>query len=88
MQLAHLGIGAVDVLRIAGQRDPAERSDAAAEQRADVGGHEAGEVEGVLDARIEGDLADVVAVVEHRNALLLELEHRLHVLRHRRARGA
>ena len=67
-QLLHLGVGAVDVLGIAGQRRPAERPDAAAEQRPDVGGHEAGECEGVLDALVERDLADVVAVVEGRDA--------------------
>ena len=87
-QLVHLGIGAVDVLRVARERDPAERADAAAEQRAHVGGHEAREGEGVLDPRIEGDLAQIVAVVEHRDALLLEGEHRLHVPRHRSARRA
>ena len=42
-QLLHLGVGLVDVLGIAGQGHPAERADAAAEQRADIGGHEARE---------------------------------------------
>ena len=37
----------VDVLGIARERGPAERADAAAEQRADIGRHEAREVEGV-----------------------------------------
>ncbi len=46
-QLLHLGVGLVDVLGIARERRPAERADAAAEQRADIGGHEAGKVEGV-----------------------------------------
>ena len=49
-QLFHHGVGFVDVLRIAGQRRPAERPDTAAEQRTDVGRHEAREVEGVVDA--------------------------------------
>ena len=40
-QLLHLGVGAVDVLGIARQRGPAERPDAAAEQRPDIGRHEA-----------------------------------------------
>ena len=43
-----LRVGLVDVLRVAGERDPAERALALAEQRPDVGRHEAGEVEGVL----------------------------------------
>ena len=42
-QLLQLAIGREDVLRIAGQRDPAERPLAAAEQRPDVRGHEARE---------------------------------------------
>ena len=63
------------------QRHPAERPLAAAEQRPDVGRHEAGEVEGVLHAVVEGHLADVVAVVDGRDAHGLEVEHRLHVHR-------
>ena len=49
-QLLHLRVGLADVLRVARQRDPAERPLAAAEQRPDVGRHEAGEVERVLHA--------------------------------------
>src|ERR1700688_1834557 len=65
-QLFDLGVGLVNVFGISGQRNPAERSDAAAEQRADVCRHEAGEIEGLGDARIERDLPDVVAIVEYR----------------------
>ena len=86
-QLLHALVGAVDVLGIAAQRGPAERADAAAEQRADVGWDEAGEVEGVGDALVLGFLADVVAVIEGRDAHVLEREHRLDVARHRFARG-
>ena len=46
-QLLHLGVGAVDVLGITRQRRPAERPDAAAEQRPDIGRHEAREGEGI-----------------------------------------
>ena len=49
-QLLHPLVGAVDVLGVAAKRGPAERTDAAAEQRADVGGNEPGEVERVRDA--------------------------------------
>ena len=49
-ELAHLAIGLRDVLGIARQRDPAERSLAFAEQRPDVRRHEAGKVERVRDA--------------------------------------
>ena len=41
-------VGAIDVFGIARQRDPAERPAALAEERADVLGHEAGNIEGVL----------------------------------------
>jgi hypothetical protein len=42
------GVGLVDILRIAGERRPAERTDPPAEERADIGGHEAREGEGVF----------------------------------------
>ena len=49
-QLLHLRVGAVDVLGIARERHPAERALALAEERPDVGRHEAREVEGVRHA--------------------------------------
>ena len=67
-QLLHLGVGAVDVLGVARERRPAERADAAAEERADVGRHEAREGEGVGEALLQRHLADVVAVVDGRDA--------------------
>ncbi len=67
-QFLHLGIGLVDILRIARQGRPAERADAAAEQRADIGRHEARESEGVFEAFVLGDLADIVAIIERRHA--------------------
>ncbi|MNS66587.1 hypothetical protein D3C72_998070 [compost metagenome] len=86
-QLLHLGVGLVDILRVARQRHPAERALAAAEQRADIGRHEAREIERVLHALVESHLADVVAVVQRRHAHLLEGQHRLHMLDDGRARG-
>jgi hypothetical protein len=68
-QFLDLGVGPCRCPRDRRQRDPAERADAAAEQRAHVGRHEAGEVEGVGAALVLGHLADVVAVVEGRDAL-------------------
>ena len=65
-ELLHLRVGLADVLGIARQRDPAERPLALAEERPDVRGHEAGEVERVRDAFVLRDLADVVAVVDGR----------------------
>src|SRR3546814_2548136 len=43
------GVGLVDILRVSGQRDPAERSDTPAEERTDIGGDEAGEGKRVLN---------------------------------------
>ena len=81
--LFHFRVGFVDILRIAGQRYPAERADTAAEQRADIGRHEAREIEGVADAHFLRHLADVVAVVEGWDPHLMEGQHRLHVIGHR-----
>ncbi|CDN96539.1 hypothetical protein BN949_05718 [Agrobacterium tumefaciens] len=86
-QFLHLGVGLVDVFRIARKSRPAERADALAEQRADVGRHEAGESEGVFKAFILGDLTDVVAVVEGRDAHVLEGDHRFDVVAHGGAGG-
>ena len=85
-QFLHLRIGLVDVLRIARKRRPAERPDAAAEQRPDIGRHEAGKREGVLEPFFLRHLADVVAVVERRHAIIPERHHRLDMFAHRRPR--
>src|SRR5271165_5283990 len=55
-QLLDLGVGPENVLGIARQRRPPERTDAPAEERANVGRHEAGEVERVLDPFLERHL--------------------------------
>src|SRR5436309_956111 len=80
------GVGLIDVLGIARERDPAERPLPLAEERADEGGHEAGIGE-VGDAGVLGRLPDVVAVVEENRAALLELEHRAHLLGERGMRA-
>ncbi len=82
-QFLHLCISAENVFRIAGERGPAERADAAAKERTDIGGHETGKVEGVSDAHLLCHLADVVAVVKRRHAAAPELEHGAHVNGHR-----
>ena len=74
-EFRHLAIGLVDVFRIARQRDPAKRSLAFAEERADVGGNEARKRERVRHALVLRDLTDVVAVVEGRHSRTLEREH-------------
>jgi hypothetical protein len=86
-QLLHLGVGLVDVFRIARERAPAERADAPAEQRADIGRHEAGEGEGVFQPFVLRHLADVVAVIERRHAGVPEIDHGGDMGLHRGAGG-
>ena len=74
-ELADLLVGPADVLGVAGERDPAERTLALAEERADIGLDEARIVEGVGYADVMRHLAQIVAVVEHDRAALLEFEH-------------
>ena len=87
-KLLDLRVGGKNVLGVAGQSGPTERADAAAEQRTDIGGHEAGEVERVAHPFFERHLADVVAVVDGGDAGVAIRQHRAHVLRHRFFRGA
>ena len=63
---------------IAGERHPAERALALAEERPDERRHEAGIAE-VGDTRILRFAAEVVAVVEENGPGALELEHRAHL---------
>ena len=65
----------VDVLRVARDREPAERADALAEERPDVALREDAHVEGVADAEHLGARAQAVAVLEDLGAAPLELEH-------------
>ncbi len=74
-----------DVARVARERRPAERALALAEERTDVGRHEARELEGPVVAALAGLVADRVAVVEDLGAGVLELDHGLDVLGHRGA---
>ena len=62
--LEHRAVGRRDVGPVARQRDPAERALALAEQRPDVGGHEAGVGERALEAAEPRLRAQAVAVVE------------------------
>src|SRR6476620_9861364 len=84
-ELEHGPVGRSDVTRVARERGPAERALALAEERADVGGHEARELEGAVVAALTGLVADRVAVVEDLGAGVLELHHRLDLLGHRGA---
>src|SRR6476620_11410894 len=56
-------VGAQDVRRVPGQRDPSERPAPLLELRPDERGHEARVIEGVRDTRLTGLGAEVVAVV-------------------------
>src|SRR6266516_6148939 len=73
-------VGAVDILGLAAQRDPAEWALPLGEERPDVGGHEARNVEGIADTRLERETAQVVAVIEGLGAQALETEHGRDVL--------
>src|SRR5271166_1189430 len=75
-------VGGVDVGGIAGERRPAKRAAAFAEERPNVGGHEAREIVGVLHAMLKSEGANVVPVVEGDGAHLLELEHAFNVAGH------
>src|SRR3546814_11480312 len=63
---------------------PAERPDAAAEERADIGRDESGKVERIFDPLVLRHLADVVAVIGRRHPRRLDIEHRAHMHGHRR----
>src|SRR6516225_2829665 len=76
-QLLHLRVRSRDVFWVPGQRGPTKRSDATAKEWTNVGRHEAREIESVRAAHILCHLADVVAVVQHRNAIAPEREHGL-----------
>ena len=81
-QLFNFRVGAVDILRIAGKRRPAEWANTPAEQRTNIGGNKAREVKSVFHPHLFRHLADVVAVIEGGNALLLEGEHGFNVFGH------
>ncbi len=81
-QLDQRPVGRLDVLRVAGERRPAERAAPLLEERPDVGGDEAGEGERPVVAALAGLVADRVAVVEDLGARVLEADHRLDVTGH------
>src|SRR3989442_3942440 len=67
-QLQRQPVGALQVPRLARQRDPAERPPPLAEQRPDVLGYESRDLERLLEPGVGGLSADVVAVVERDGA--------------------
>jgi len=76
-------VSPADIRGIAREREPAKRPHPLAEQRADVLGHEAWNVDGV-DICLFFDLStEIVAVLERECALVLEGEHGIDVARHR-----
>src|SRR3546814_9423225 len=81
------GVGLVDILRVSGQRDPAERSDTPAEERTDIGGDEAGEGKRVLNTFFLGNLADIIPIVDHWNIHAPPVEHGRYVGRYRSTSG-
>src|SRR6266481_5526032 len=79
-------VDGVDVLRIAGHRDPAERPDALAEQRTDIEVDEGTHLESVLDARRLRFGAEAVAILESDRAAIEKIQHCAKVDRNRAAR--
>ena len=75
-------VGSRDVGRVSGQCNPAERSLAFGEERADVGGDESGEVERAVVTSQFRLAPDRVAVVEHDGPLVLKFDHRLDLFCH------
>ncbi len=76
-ELEHQLVRAGNVTRIARERDPPERSASFTKERTYVLGDKSGNLEGVLDAGVERDCADVVSIVEGDRAHPLQLEHSL-----------
>src|SRR3954465_13226624 len=70
----------VDVLRVARDREPAEGTDAFAEERPDVALGEDPDLERVLDAQQLGASPQAVAVFEDLRAAALELQQRADVV--------
>jgi hypothetical protein len=79
-------VGGVDVLGVAGERAQRNGPIALAEQRPDVGGHEAGEVEGVRTPASKPPGGCCCRSRRPRRRPSLEAEHRLDVRGHRGAR--
>src|SRR4030095_1401147 len=71
-QFFDLAVGPIDVFGVTRQRNPAKRTLPLAEQRPDVRGNESGKRERIGNTFIEGDLPDVVAVIERRDTLSME----------------
>jgi len=84
-QLQHRLVGRGECRRVAGERSPAKRAFALAEERPDVGGHEPRELPSAHVAAQLGLSANRVAVVEDLGAGVLEPDHRLDMQRHRSA---
>ena len=76
-------IGPRDVLRIAAQRHPTERTFPFAKKRTDVFRNEPGNVERIFNTGLLRLGANVVPVIERDRAFLLQREHRFDVHGHR-----
>ena len=86
-QFLDFGIGAIDIFGVSGERSPAEGANTLAEQRTNISGDKAWKIKGVGDTLLEGDLANVVTVVENRDPPGMEFEHGPHMDCHGAASG-
>src|SRR5256714_14837823 len=87
-QLERERICSRDVVRITGQRNPAERTLPFTEQGPNVFGNESWDVERVLQPGVECDGSNVVSVVKRDCATLLHLQHRGYMLHCRLSRAS
>src|SRR5213592_2884294 len=75
-ELEHEAVGAMDVRRVSGKRDPPEGSTALGEERTDVFGNEAWIAEGAREAGLFCLASQVIAVVERDGAAAGERDDR------------
>ncbi len=81
-QRFNFGVSFVDILRIAGERHPAERTNAPTEQRANIGRDETWKIERVFNAHFFRHLTNIIAVVKSRDAHLFKRQHCANVIGH------
>ena len=81
-QLLHRLIGPVYILWITRQCAPPERTDPLAEQRPDIGRNKPRKCKGVIQPFFEGDLANIIAIIQRRHTVVPEINHRLHMRLH------
>ncbi len=78
-------VGPMQIARLAREHHPPKGTLSFTEERPDVLGHEARNVESIGHAGVERFGADVVTVIERNGTAALQIQHGRHVGRNRRA---